>query len=394
MTAIKTNRIESIDVLRGLVMIIMALDHTRDYFYYGSFLGNPTDLETTTPLLFFTRFITHFCAPVFVFLAGTSAFLYGSRKSKPELFKFLFSRGIWLIFLEIALNNLIWTFDIFHDKLILQVIWAIGFSMVCLSFLVYLPKKVILIIGFVLVAGHNLLDGIVKEGDHFTSVIWYLLHQQQRILNFGSFDIAVFHYPVIPWIGLMALGYCFGNLYKKDFDARLRKKWLLLLGFGSITLFFIFRGINIYGDLLPWAVQDTMTKGVMSFFNVTKYPPSLSYLLITMGPSFLFLVAVENYKNKATNFLLVFGRVPLYFYFIHVLLIHSLAIIGMLIFGGNWQDMIFDGPNFSKNLLNYGYSLAVVYLVWISVILLLYPSSKKYMMYKANNKSKWWLSYL
>ena len=394
MTAIKTTRIESIDVLRGLVMIIMALDHTRDYFYYGSFLGNPTDLETTTPLLFFTRFLTHFCAPVFIFLAGTSAYLYGSKKSKPKLFKFLFTRGIWLIFLEIALNNLIWTFDIFHDRLILQVIWAIGFSMVCLSFLVYLPKKVILLIGFILVAGHNLLDDIVKESDYFTSIIWYLLHQQQRILNFGPFDLAVFHYPVIPWVGLMALGYCFGNLYKKDLDARLRKKWLVSLGFGSITLFFMLRGINIYGDLLPWAVQDTMAKDVMSFFSVTKYPPSLSYLLITMGPSFLFLVAIENYKNKATNSLLIFGRVPLYFYFIHVLLIHSLAILGILIFGGNWQDMIFDGPDFSANLIHYGYSLGVVYLVWISVILLLYPSCKRYMGYKAKNKSKWWLSYL
>jgi len=390
----KSTRIESIDILRGLVMIIMALDHTRDYFYYGSFLGNPTDLETTTPILFFTRFITHFCAPVFIFLTGTSAFLYGSKKPKPELFKFLFTRGLWLIFLEIALNNLIWIFDLFHDKLILQVIWAIGFSMICLSFLVYLPKKAILLIGFVLVAGHNLLDGIVMEGKNFTSVIWYLLHQQQRILNFGPFDLAVFHYPVIPWIGLMALGYCFGTFYKEEFDVSIRKKWLLILGFGAMALFFILRGINIYGNLIPWSFQKNTTFTILSFFNVTKYPPSLSYLLITMGPSLLFLYAVENYKNRATQFLLVFGRVPLYFYFIHVLLIHFLAIVGILIFGGNWQDMIFIGPDFSANLLQYGYSIGVVYLVWIAVILLLYPSCKKYMLYKATHKDKWWLSYL
>jgi uncharacterized membrane protein len=394
MTTLKTKRIESIDILRGLVMIIMALDHTRDYFHLGSFLGNPTDVETTTSLVFFTRFITHFCAPVFVFLAGTSAFLYGSKKTKPELFKFLFTRGIWLVFLEITLNNFLWTFDIFHDKLILQVIWAIGFSMICLSFLIYLPKKIILAIGIILVAGHNALDGIVTQGSSLKSILWYLLHQEQRIPSFGPFDMVIFKYPLIPWIGLMALGYCFGKLYKKDFDPNIRKKWLLGLGFGSIALFFIVRGINVYGDLVPWTARDTSTKTILSFFNLTKYPPSLSYLLITMGPSFLFLSAVENYKNKITNFLLVFGRVPLYFYFIHVFLIHLLAIIGMLIFGGNWQILIFNGVGFSQDLITYGYSLGVVYLVWIFIILILYPSCKKYMTYKAKNKEKWWLSYL
>lgn len=394
MTTLNTSLIESTDILRGLVMIIMALDHSRVYFYFGSFLGNPTNVETTTPILYFTRFITHFCAPVFVFLAGTSAYLYGSKKTKSELFKFLFTRGIWLVFLEIALNNLIWTFDIFHHKLILQVIWAIGFSMICLSFMILLPKKIILAIGIIFVAGHNALDGIVLQGSSLESIIWYLLHQEQRIIPFSPFDVAIFHYPVIPWIGLMALGYCFGKLYKKDFNASLRKKWMLLLGFGSIALFFIVRGINIYGDLVPWTIQETTTKTILSFFNVTKYPPSLSYLLITMGPSLLFLSAIESYKNKITNILLVFGRAPLYFYFLHVLVIHLLAIIGMLLFGGNWQDMIFKGAQFSPNLLTYGYSLGVVYLVWISIIIILYPSSKKYMLYKAKHKEKWWLSYL
>lgn len=393
MATLKINRIESIDILRGLVMIIMALDHTRVYFYFGSFFGEPTNVETTTPIVFFTRFITHFCAPVFLFLAGTSAYLYGCKKTKSELFKFLFTRGIWLVFLEIALNNLIWTFDIFHDKFILQVIWAIGFSMICLSFLIYLPKKIILVLGIILVAGHNALDGIEMQGSSLKSIIWYILHQEHR-LPLAPFDIAIFHYPVIPWIGLMALGYCFGNLYKKDFDASLRKKWLLILGFGSIALFFILRGINIYGDLVPWTVRDTTTKTILSFFNVTKYPPSLSYLLITMGPSILFLFVIENYKNKITDILMVFGRVPLYFYFIHVLVIHALAIIGILLFGGDWQDLILNGAQISPGLLTYGYSLGVVYLVWIFIIIILYPSCKKYMNYKSKNKEKWWLSYL
>jgi uncharacterized membrane protein len=390
---IKTNRIESIDVLRGLVMIIMALDHTRDYFHYSAFLGDPTNMETTTPFLFFTRFITNFCAPVFVFLAGTSAFLYGTNKSKPELSKFLLTRGLWLILLEITLNNLLWTFDLTHEILIFQVIWAIGFSMVCLSFLIYLPKKALLSIGIILVAGHNLLDGIVFEGTSFKSVIWYLLHQQQR-LPLYPFKLAVFHYPVIPWIGLMILGYCFGTFYTKKFEVSIRKKWLLILGISSIALFFILRGINVYGNLLPWSVQKNTTFTILSFFNVTKYPPSLAYLLITMGPSLLFLYAIENYKNRATNFLLVFGRVPLYFYFVHVFVIHAFAIIGILIFGGNWHDLIGKGSGWSSNLVNYGYSLFIVYVVWMSIVILLYPSCKKYMIYKANNKDKWWLSYL
>lgn len=391
---IKTTRIESIDLLRGLVMVIMALDHVRDYFHYGAFFVDPTNLETTTPILFFTRFVTHFCAPVFVFLAGTSAFLQSSKKTKPVLFKFLFTRGIWLIMLEMVVNNLIWTFDFTFSLQIFQVIWAIGFSMVCLSFLIYLPKKAILVIGILLIAGHNVLDGIVMEGQSFQSIIWYLLHQEKALV-YGSDYMVFLHYPLIPWIGLMALGYCFGQLYEKDFDVQLRKKWLLGLGFGSIALFLVFRTINIYGDLVPWTVQNTTIKTVLSFLNVTKYPPSLLYLCITVGPSLLFLVLFEKVKNKVTDFFLVFGRVPLFFYFLHVFIIHVLAIIGILIFGGNWQDMILTAEGFmGENLATYGYSLFVVYLVWIGLIFMLYPFCKKYMMYKANNKDKWWLSYL
>jgi uncharacterized membrane protein len=192
----------------------------------------------------------------------------------------------------------------------------------------------------------------------------------------------------------MALGYLFGTFYQKGFDIILRHKWLLRLGLGSITLFFILRGINIYGDLVPWSMQDTTTKTVFSFFSVTKYPPSLLYLCITLGPAMLFLYAFETTKNKITDFFLVFGRVPLFYYFLHVLVIHSFAIIGILIFGGKWQDMIYTFKGPSLNLLNYGYSLGVVYLVWIGVVLFLYPFCKKYMKYKANNKDKWWLSYL
>ncbi len=395
MTQVKSKRIESIDILRGVVMILMALDHVRDYFHYGSFYADPTNLDTTTPFLFFTRFITHYCAPVFVFLAGTSAFLYGSKKTKPELFKFLFTRGIWLIILEIVVNNLIWTFDLTYSVIFLQVIWAIGLSMVVLSFLIYLPKKIMLALGIVLVAGHNLLDGIVMQGDSLKSVIWYILHQQNMIPIGQNGNSIGFWYPIIPWIGLITLGYCFGRLYTRDFNTEIRKKWLLFMGFGSIALFFILRGINLYGDLVPWSTQKDFTYTILSFFNVSKYPPSLVFLLITIGPALLFLYGIETIKNKLTDFFLVFGRVPLFYYFLHVFVIHVFAIIGMLIFGGNWQDMIITLEGFTNaKLSTYGYSLFVVYMVWIGIILLLYPFCKKYMLYKVNNKDKWWLSYL
>lgn len=287
MTTIPKPRIESIDILRGVVMVIMALDHVRDYFYYGSFFIDPTNLETTTPVLFFTRFITNFCAPVFVFLSGTSAFLYGANKSKTQLFKFLFTRGLWLIFLEIVVNTFIWTFDVTYSLQLFQVIFAIGFSMVCLSLLIYLPKKLILIIGILLIAGHNALDGIVMQGESFQSIVWYLLHQE-KLWAYSSGYLIFLKYPLIPWIGLMALGYLFGTFYQKDFDATIRKKWLLRIGVGSIVFFFILRGLNVYGDLVPWTVQDTTTKTILSFFKVTKYPPSLLFICITLGPAYCF----------------------------------------------------------------------------------------------------------
>lgn len=394
MRIIKSTRIESIDILRGVVMVIMALDHVRDYFNYGSFFGDPTNMETTTPFLFFTRFITHYCAPVFIFLAGTAAFLYGNKKTTYQLFKFLFTRGLWLMFLEVVVNNFLWFFDPTYSLLNLQVIWTIGLTMVVLSFLIYLPRKVILITGIIIIIGHNLLDGIIMEGTSISALIWYTLHQKQFLI-LDSNQIISMAYPIIPWIGVITLGYSFGVLYQKNFDVRVRKKCLLYLGIGTIIMFFIVRGFNIYGDLVPWNYQKNITYTILSFFNVTKYPPSLVYVLITLGPAMLFLYSIESIKNKLSNFFLVFGRVPLFYYFLHIFVIHCLAVLGIVINGGNWRDMIFDAQSFLEpKLLNYGYSLFVVYIIWIAVVLLLYPFCKKYMKYKANNKDKWWLSYL
>ncbi len=394
MPTFKSTRIESIDILRGVVMVIMALDHARAYFHYAALFGTPTNLDTTTPFLFFTRFITHYCAPVFVFLAGTSAFLYGSKKTKKELSIFLFTRGLWLILLEIIVNNLIWTFDFSYSLNIFQVIWAIGLSMMFLSFIIYLPKKLSLIMGILIVAGHNLLDGIITQGSDPASILWYIFHQDM-FLPLSNAKMVVFHYPILPWIGTIILGYHFGTLYIKEFDASSRKKWLLILGFGAIILFSVLRATNIYGDLFPWSTQKNGTYTFLSFMNVTKYPPSLLFLLITIGPSLLFLYFIGTIKNKFTDFFLVFGRVPLFFYFAHVLVIHALALGVHVLLGGEWQDLILRAQDFMKpKLLNYGYSLFVVYGVWILVVLFLYPFCKKYMIYKANNKNKWWLSYL
>ena len=390
---IKTNRIESIDFLRGVVMIIMALDHVRDYFNYGAFIGDPTDLETTTPFLFFTRIITHYCAPIFVLLTGTAAYIYGSKKSKLTLSKFLLTRGLWLIFLELILNNFIWWFDITYNFIVFQVIWAIGISMVMLSGLVYLHKRYIFFIGILITLFHNLFDQLIVEGTNFTSILWYILHQGGSIpFNDGTLN---FFYPVIPWTGIMCLGYCLGSLYTKDVGSEFRIALLYKIGIGAVVAFVLLRFLSFYGDAHLWEIQKSVSRTIMDFFKVSKYPPSLHYTLMTVGPALILLAFIEKYKNKFTDFFVVFGRVPLLYYFLHVLVIHVFAIIVLLIAGDDWSLMIINSTSFKNQLLvDYGYNLFIVYLIWLVLIALLYPICKKYMIYKVSNKDKWWLSYL
>lgn len=395
MSILKSTRIESIDILRGLVMVLMALDHVRDYFHINALMGNyPENLESTNLVLFGTRFITHYCAPVFVFLAGTSAFLYGKNKSKSELSKFLITRGIWLIFVEIAINNFLWWFDVSFSFFNLQVIWVIGLCMIFLGLLIFLPKKVLVVLGLVIVFGHNLLDGITRNGTALFDILWYITHQSNTV-PFGDKFLISFTYPFLPWLGVIILGYCFGSLYNKTTLVSYRKKWLLIVGLACIILFFILRGTNIYGDLFPWTTQVSTSKTIISFFNVHKYPPSLSYLLITLGPSFLFLAFIEKTKNTVTDIFVVFGRVPFFYYIIHILFVHVGAIIGLIITGKDWKLMILDNETFnSSKLQDYGYSLFKVYLIWLLIVALLYPICKAYMTYKLKHKDKWWLSYL
>ena len=391
---IKSSRIESIDVLRGLVMVIMALDHVRDYFHLGAFISDPLDLTTTNPFLFLTRYVTHFCAPVFVFLTGTSASLYGQSRSKKQLSRFLFTRGLWLIFVEIVIMNFIWWFDPNFGFINLQVIWAIGLCMIFLSGLIYLPYKLLLTIALIIVFGHNTLDSITTTGGSFSSVLWYIVHQQQ-FLPLGDSRMIGFFYPVLPWIGVMALGYSFGFMYRKGFSGLLRKRYLVLLGISTIILFLFIRFINVYGDLEPWSRQKNFLFTWFSFINVNKYPPSLLYILITIGPTFLVLYLIEGVKSKITGILIVFGRVPFFYYVLHVFLIHSAALLTLIALGKDWKLMILDMTAFTTNkMADYGYSLGIVYLVWVLIVAILYPLCKKYMNYKLGNPEKWWLSYL
>jgi uncharacterized membrane protein len=391
----RINRIAAIDFLRGLAMIIMALDHTRMYFGFGTWYSDPTNLATTTPLLFFTRWITHFCAPVFVLLAGTSAFLYGLKKTNiRETAQFLFTRGLWLIFVELVIVNFAWTFDITYSFLILQVIWAIGISMLILSALVFLPKSLMLALGMILVFGHNLLDPIRGSGSSLPDMIWYVLHQPNSVFMDSNRLINVV-YPVIPWIGIMALGYGFGSFYREDFSAEERRRWLFIAGISGTLLFVLLRGFNLYGELRDWQTQGSLLFSLMSFLNTTKYPPSLHFLLMTMGPALILLSVFEGVGNRLSKPVMVFGRVPFFFYVIHLYVIHALGMLLLTIADRDWQEYILSAQGImSGTLSNFGLSLSAVYGVWIVIIVMLYPLCRWYQEYREHNPSKWWLSYL
>ena len=388
-------RIESIDLLRGLVMVTMALDHARMYLGMGTWFADPTNLSTTTPLLFFTGWITHFCAPVFVFLAGTSAFLYGSRnKTKKEVSWFLFTRGVWLLFVEFIVVGFGWTFDVTFSLHFLQVIWAMGMSMLFLSAFVYLPNSLVFVIGIILVAGQHLFDSIRMEGTAVPQLVWYALHQE-KVIVLGSHSVIDLHYPLIPWIGLMALGYVFGILYREEFNAAKRRRWLAWMGMSAVLLFVLLRAFNLYGDPHAWSSQHSFVYSLLSFLNTTKYPPSLLYVLMTIGPSLIFLSLTENISNRVVSFLVTFGRVPFFFYVIHIYVIHLFAMVGIIYGGRSWRDYIITGKSFlSESLSNFGFDLYVVYLIWILVVALLFPWCSWYNDYKAANHQKWWLKYL
>jgi uncharacterized membrane protein len=380
-------RIESIDILRGLVMIIMALDHTRDFFHIQS---DPTNLATTTPILFFTRWITHFCAPVFVFLSGTSAFLSGRKKTKKQLSTFLLIRGIWLIIVEVAIFNLLLTFDPTYSFIVLQVLWAIGCSMVVLALMIWLPLPVIFLTGLVIVCGHNILDVFDFTKPGTTPFWWGLLHQQSFFPYDGNRTFGIL-YPLIPWPGLMMIGYCLGSFYVKEYDAIKRQKSLMLIGVFVTMFFIVLRFANVYGDPSSWSVQRNWVTTVLSFLNVTKYPPSLLFLSMTLGPALIFLSVIEKKPGRWTKVVSVYGRVPFFYFLIHFFLLHLICLILFFLNGNSLSAANTGLIHFRQE--TFGYSLRVVYLIWITVVVVLYPVCKWYDQLKLSHK-KWWLSYL
>lgn len=390
-------RIDSIDVLRGIVMVIMALDHVRDFFHISANTDDPLNLETTTPVLFFTRWITHFCAPVFVFLSGTSIYLQSLRKTRKELSAFLLKRGLWLVLVEVVIVSLGISFNPYYNFILLQVIWAIGISMVILSLLIRLPFNFILALGLVIVLGHNLLD-IPEAATGFKAGFWWdLFHSGVfAIYPFAPDHVIAIMYPFVPWLGLMLVGYCTGIFFSAKFTADQRRKFFTSIGLGLVAFFIFVRFVNIYGDPNAWSTQKSIFYTFLSFIKVQKYPPSLMYMSVTIGPAFLFLAFIEKVQNRFTNVVRTYGRVALFYYILHFYLAHFIAAICFFTRGHSIGDAIASMQNlpFLFIIPGEGYSLGVVFLVWGAVVISLYPLCKWYDQYKTIHREKWWLSYL
>ena len=374
------SRLSSIDILRGLVMVIMALDHTRDFFSNSAAAFDPTDLAHTTPALFFTRWITHFCAPIFVFLAGTGSYLALVRGGydRCELGKFLASRGLWLVFLEVfVVSPLGWSFSFSFGFTRLQVIWVIGVSMIILGGLIMMwPSRLIGAVGLLMIVTHDIFDGAHAAWLGAAQDVWKVLH------GFGFFQpfphkFVASLYPLIPWVGVMMAGYAAGELM--TLEASRRRNLLFVLGGLATSLFLVLRALNVYGDPSPWSLQATPLFTVLSFLRVSKYPPSLLYLLVTLGPAFIALGLFDGSQASGwlTSRLREFGRVPLFYYLLHLPLLHGVAILFALWFYGDasWlhQDLMAVKGSAHPIPPGYGYGLPIVYAVWFSSLVLLYP---------------------
>lgn len=385
-------RIQSVDVLRGVIMIVMALDHVRDYF--GVAGVSPTDVAHASTALFFTRWITNFCAPVFFLLTGTGAFLSLRRKSTAQLSRFLWTRGLWLIFLEIVVTRCLgWQFNFDYRLTLLFVLWALGWSMIALAALVHFPVRIVTAFGVVMIATHNLLDSVAASSFGVFAPLWSILHAPAVI--FASPRFTVFEaYPLIPWIGVTAVGYGLGQVYRWDTDRR--RAFLLRLGVAVTTAFVVIRAVNVYGDPNRWTTQHSSLSTVLSFINTTKYPPSLLFLLMTLGPAMLFLRAVDGWTPRSLHPALIIGKVPMFYYVLHITLAHLIAVVLCYARYGQVHWM-FESPQLSQFPITFppgwGFDLPVVYLVWGVVVILLYPACRWYAALK-QRRSDWWLSYI
>jgi uncharacterized membrane protein len=388
----RSHRVASVDVLRGLVMILMALDHVRDYF--GNAAVDPTNLATTTGPLFFTRWITHFCAPTFFLLTGASAYLSSRRRTPAGLSRFLITRGSWLIVLEtVILRCLGWQFNFDFRVTVLFVLWALGWSMITLALLVRLPATASAAFGLALILGHNLLDQVRASSLGSVGPLWLILHQPGLLLS-GPHHFVLVAYPLIPWVGVTAVGYSLGRVFQ--WDATQRRAFLGRVGGAAIVGFLVVRWLNVYGDPRQWAPQATPLFTILSFINTTKYPPSLLFLLMTLGPALLFLRAVDGRTSSWLRPISVIGRVPLFYFVLHVPLIHLLAVIACWFRYGT-VHWVFESPRpdlypFTQPP-GWPAPLPLIYAIWIVVIVILWPVCRWYAALKQRRRD-WWLSYV
>lgn len=390
-------RLDSVDFVRGVVMVVMALDHVRDFFHVYARSFDPLDPSKTWTVLFFTRWATHFCAPTFVFLAGTGAFLSTRRgKTKAELARFLLTRGLWLVLLELTLVRLGWFFNFDYHLMMVQVIWAIGWALVVLAGLVFLPTRVIGAFGLALILLHNLFDGMRADSFGPLRWLWVVLHEQNILMPWPGFAAFV-AYPLVPWIGVTAVGYAFGSLL--TLERGRRRRTLLTIGGAAVVLFVLLRALNVYGDPTPWSAQ---ARGAwytfLSFLNTQKYPPSLLFLLMTLGPSIIAVALFdrEGGPGRLARPFVVFGRVPLFYYLLHVPLIHLVAVVFAYVKYGRAEWLFMNWPPPGAPQLEppgYGYDLWVVYLVWLGVVAALYPLCRWFAGVKRRRRDAW-LSYL
>jgi uncharacterized membrane protein len=369
-------RLTSIDVMRGLVMLFMLVDHVREKIYLHLQVTDPMTIATTTPDLFFTRLSAHICAPVFVFLTGLSAWLYANPPSGPPRSprSFLIQRGLLLVFLEITLINFSWSGT--YATLWLQVIWAIGICMIVLGLASSLPRWLLGAVGFLIVFGHNLLSPISFQPGELGYSLWTILHDRAVLVADEPLQIKV-TYPVLPWIGVILLGYVAGPIYSRAVASSQRLRYLIALGVGCLLLLLVLRGFNIYGETLPWVQGETFTQTLMSWLNFTKYPPSLDFLLLTLGLAFLMLAWFDGMENGATRVLVTFGSAPMFFYILHLYVLLVLYRIALAIFGPN-QGELFGVDDF--------------YWVWIVSPLLafaLYFPTRAFARFKRTSKQAW-----
>jgi uncharacterized membrane protein len=390
------SRLTSLDALRGIVMIVMALDHVRDFFHADAMVFRPEDLARSNAVLFFTRWITHFCAPVFFFLAGAGASLWAAREGRTTaaLSRYLAARGLWLIVLELTVLRFGFFFSLTGGPWLLTVLWALGLSMIGLALVCRMPVRVLAALSLAVIALHNLLDSITARQLGPLAFVWNILHQPGAFVV-GATPVIV-AYPLVPWVAVMVAGYCFASCYLRAVPAAGSVLPLLRWGVFLTVAFLVLRALDVYGDPFPWSAAIPGT-GLLSFLNTTKYPPSLLFLLMTLGPSLLALAWLSGRPLRASNPVVVIGRVPLFFFLVHFLLAHALAVPFALMKYGRAEFLAHPMPSMGGSAELYppgfGYSLATVYGVWILVVLLTYPLCAWFARMKERRRD-WWLGYL